>query len=373
MKLVFAIKKLSNAVGGAERVLCMICSELVTRGHKVTIITCDSGDPNPFYALDHRVIVRNLSLGNAADKASLFITLKRMYYLRRVIRQESPDVVIGFMHSMFVPLSLALYKTGIPVVGSEHIVPDHYKDKRLELILFKLSSYFIDVFTVLSSSIKSTYPYCIRRKMTVISNPVVSNTGREKTEYSYDNAPLILNVGRLTPQKDHSTLIDAFRIVHQSFPGCRLKIIGDGEMREEIEKKINNYQLNNVISLPGVTKDIEVEYERADIFVLSSKYESFGLVTAEAMSYGLPVIGFSDCLGTNELISNGETGLLVPATVNRAEALAHGIQSVLNDKLKREKLGRNGKRFIQHTFSIKYIVDQWESVLVKLAIKKRSL
>ena len=125
MKVLFAIKRLNSAVGGAERVLCTVCSELATRGYTVTIVTFDSPAGQTFYSLDDRVKRIDLGIGDVEHQARMGETLYRMRALRRVVVEEKPQVAVGFMHSMFVPLAFAMAGTGIPVVGSEHIVPEH--------------------------------------------------------------------------------------------------------------------------------------------------------------------------------------------------------------------------------------------------------
>ena len=91
---------------------------------------------------------------------------------------------------------------------------------------------------------------------------------------------------------------------------------------------------DNVIFL-GNTKDIESEYRKASIFVNSARYESFGLVTAEAMSFSLPCIGFADCPGTNDLIKHGYSGYLVPPLKDRVNALSCVLIDVINKEIKK--------------------------------------
>jgi predicted glycosyltransferase len=127
MKILFAIKHLSESVGGAERVLCMVCSELQAHGHDITIVTFDRPGRQPFYALDPRVKHVELATGDASKSSTVTETLRRMWKLRKLVATEKPQIAIGFMHSMFVPLTLALLGTKIPVLASEHIVPEYYQ------------------------------------------------------------------------------------------------------------------------------------------------------------------------------------------------------------------------------------------------------
>ena len=362
MKLLFAIKRLNGAIGGAERVLCSICSELVERGHDVTIITFDPPNGESFYSFDARIKRVDLGIGDSSKQARLIETVRRVLALRKIIKTEQPHVAIGFMHSMFVPLAFALVGSGIPIVGSEHIVPAHYRSRPIQYCMLMAASRFLSKITVLSETIRKSYPSMVASRMVVVPNPVATavrfaNPGKEKQQY------LMLNVGRMDSQKDQVTLIRAFSLLAAKHPQWNLRIIGDGELRFQLENLVNRLGLAERVHMPGVTHDISSEYHAADVFVISSKYEAFGLVTAEAMSCGLPVIGFADCPGTNELIRDGECGLLVPAQGDRAASLAKGLDLLMADVDLRQRLGACGIKIIDQRYTIGRICDQWESLL----------
>ncbi len=366
MNLVFAIKKLAGAAGGAERVLCTIASELASRGHNITILTFDHPGGSPFYPLDTRVMRLDLGIGNSAGTARSVETLHRIWAARRAILSLRADVVIGFMHSMFVPLSFALVGTGIPVLGSEHIVPDHYRERRKEFFLVLASALFLKKITVLSATIRLRYPYLLRRKMVVVPNPVVAAISPPKTDEIRTGSTL-LTVGRLDLQKDQATLIKAFARLAANYPAWTLRIVGEGNLRGSLSKMIDSFGLAQRIILVGVTPRIDTEYGRADVFALPSRYESFGLATAEAMSYGLPVIGFSDCPGTNELIRPGETGVLVDPGYDRVASMAEALATLMADPAMRQRLGDAARRSIDWKFSAEYVSGLWEDILTSLA------
>ena len=97
--------------------------------------------------------------------------------------------------------------------------------------------------------------------------------------------------------------------------------------------------------------------------MISSVYESFGLVTAEAMSTGLPCIGFADCPGTNELIIHEKTGLLVDSIGGRSSSLASALTRIISDEKFRKILGKTGEKVIKTKFSDKDVADSWEHLL----------
>jgi GalNAc-alpha-(1->4)-GalNAc-alpha-(1->3)-diNAcBac-PP-undecaprenol alpha-1,4-N-acetyl-D-galactosaminyltransferase len=369
MKLLFCIKQLHNAVGGAERVLCTICSELAERGHQVTVVSFDPPGSQPFYPLDARVRRVTLAIGDARRSAGLVETLRRMAALRTLARAEQPDVAVGFMHSMFVPMAVALAGLRLPLVGSEHIVPDHYRSRPLQYLLLVATAPMLAAMTVLSEAIRQRYPAIVARRMRAVPNPVSLPSGNGRgANAMMDATParVLLSVGRLDAQKDHATLLHAFARLAPRHPGWRLRILGEGALRPMLEQLIDTLGLGTLVQMPGVTDRIDDEYRCAAAFVLSSRYESFGLATAEAMSHGLPVVGFADCPGTNELIEDCHTGLLVQPGADRAAALAAALDGLLADAARRQQLGAAGRAAIASRFSAGRVGDIWEQMLADL-------
>jgi glycosyltransferase involved in cell wall biosynthesis len=362
LKVFFAIKSLSSSAGGAERVLCKIASLLAARGVNVSILTFDSPEKKPYYPLDKRIKKFDLNIGDSSSPAGFIETIFRIKALRRVISEAQPDVVVGFMHSMFVLLAFALLGRNIPILGSEHIVREHYRNKPFQYLLLILSAQFIKKITVLSEKIRSNYPNKVKSKMVVMPNPIelstnLANIGSDKGNFT------LLSVGRLDEQKDHSSLIQAFALIAKKFPQWNLKIIGEGRLRSHLEHLIKTLGMDSKVTLTRNTSLIEREYQSAEIFVIPSRYEAFGLVTAEAMAHGLPVIGFEDCPGTNELIRSGVTGLLVDPKNNRVHSLASALSSLMADPLLRKRLAASGHKAINKQFSASNVCDQWQRLL----------
>lgn len=365
MKLVFAIKRLEGAAGGAERVLCLVCSALAARGHQVTIVSFDRPGSTSFYRLDARVRWLQLAIGDTQRTARVTDTLRRMIALRRTVAKIRPDAVVAFMHSAFVPAAFAMAGSGIPVIGSEHIVPEHYRSRPLQWALLNLVAPLLAGMTVLSTAVRAQYPPRVGRRMTVMPNPVATSSATACVDAD-ERECVILNVGRLDPQKDQATLVEAFARVAGDFPGWRLRIVGEGALRPDLERLVERLGPAANASLPGVVREIDDEYRRAAIFAMPSRYESFGLATAEAMAHGLPVVGFDDCLGTNELVSDGETGILVRGGGDRCEAMAGGLRRLMSDRALRRAYGEAGRAKARRMFDLESVCDRWEQLLCQV-------
>ena len=228
----------------------------------------------------------------------------------------------------------------------------------------KLSVKLLPDQTVLSTSVRTLYPPFIQKRMSVIPNPVYVANPQTKTP-SNKTRKVLLNVGRLDPQKDQKTLIAAFAILASDFPNWDLKIIGEGALRPDLETQIHTLGLSERIALPGTTDEITKEYEAASLFAMPSRFESFGLVTAEAMAYNVPAVGFADCPGTNEVIIDQENGLLV-SEENRVQSFADGLARLMKDSNLRHKMGKAAHKSIER-YSDEHVFKAWET-LIKQAL-----
>ncbi len=356
MKILFTVKALVGITGGAERVLCDVASGLADKGHDVAILSFDEVGGEPFYPLSPSVRRIMCGIGDTMKRATAVETVSRMAAIRKAVKAEKPDVVVAFMHSMFIPTAFALIGTGVAVVGSEHIVPDHYKDRRVEYWLLTLSSFFMKKITVLSKQIGDCYPAVVSRKMVGIANPVSLPDIKADA-----NSTLILNVGRLEEQKDQEILIRAFALLARDYPAWNVRIMGAGALKGRLESVIEELGLEGRVALGGTTRNIGAEYAAASIFALPSRYESFGLATAEAMGHGMAVVGFADCPGTNELVQHGVNGLLAEGD-DRVKAFADSLRQLMDNPVQRAEFGA-AARVSMEAYSPVAIIRQWEDLL----------
>ena len=363
MRLLFAIKSLAAAGGGAERVLCEVCSGLAERGYGVSVVTYDAPGVPSFYPLDPRVRRLALPIGKATKSTSVRETLARLPALRRLVRAEKPSVAIGFMHSIYVPMALALIGTGVKLLASEHIVYKHFESRPVERALIHLVAPLVAGITTISAAARATFPRQLAARMTVIPNPVSIGSG-PRADPTGGVTRTLLTVGRLEEQKNHRTLIAAFARIAGDFPDWRLRIVGEGKLRPDLEAQAEAAGLGGRVDLPGVVSNVAAEYRTAQLFVMASVYESFGLATAEALAHGLPAIGFADCPGTNELIRPDRNGLLVAGS-NPVDALAEGLRSAMASEARRRKWAQAAPQSVS-MYGLVDVLNAWEELLRKV-------
>ena len=298
-----------------------------------------------------------LSSGHVDKKSGIKETFSRLFHIRSAIKNYQPDLVVGFMHSMFIPVSIAMIMMRIPLIASEHIIRDYYRNRKLEQFLFRVSSHFINCLVVISPSYIQSYKNIFHGRIVSINNPVTIKVKRPaNVEGEQGCRKIALNIGRLTEQKNQAMLIQAFSIISERVPDWDLRIIGEGELFDNLQSLIEMHDMTGRIHLVGNRDDINHEYESAQLFVLPSTFESFGLVTAEALLHGLPVIGLAECDGTNVLIKHEQNGMLIDNAT--AESFSEAMLELMSNVEKRRLYGKQSTVGLEQ-FRIENICSSW--------------
>jgi glycosyltransferase involved in cell wall biosynthesis len=158
--------------------------------------------------------------------------------------------------------------------------------------------------------------------------------------------PLVGNVARLVPQKDHRTLVEAARLV----PEADFVVVGDGELRDELERLADGL----AVRFLGARDDIPELLASFDVFAFPSLFEGLCLAVIEAQAAGVPVVA-TPVGGIRETVIDGETGLLVPTRDPRA--LAAAIRRLLRDRSAAEAMAAEAKRRVRQRFSVERMVE----------------
>jgi glycosyltransferase involved in cell wall biosynthesis len=175
----------------------------------------------------------------------------------------------------------------------------------------------------------------------------------------------IISIGRLDEQKGFDLLIKAFSIVHKNEKDWYLDIYGNGLEYDKLTRCINHLDLRGKIKIKNSTPAIYEEYKKSDFFVLSSRYEGFGLVLAEAMFCGIPCVSFNCDYGPSEIIHDGEDGLLVKN--GDVEDLAKKIDWMITHEKERKEMGihahESAKRYAKEP-----IMQQWMKLFDEMTV-----
>lgn len=166
-------------------------------------------------------------------------------------------------------------------------------------------------------------------------------------------------VARLSPVKDHHTLLLACKHLYDRQAQFRLLIIGDGPLRRELEKNVNELGLTEQVEFTGMRHDIPAQLHRLDMFVLSSVSEGISLTLLEAMATSLPIVA-TDVGGNPEVVKDGVTGFIVPPS--NPEALADKLAYLIHNPDLRRRMGEEGRKRVVEQFDIRQTARKYEEL-----------
>jgi glycosyltransferase involved in cell wall biosynthesis len=292
----------------------------VARGKSCRIITLDREEV--FYTLDPRISV--CPVGQKSEN-KLLDKLQRYRAVRKMVMEDKPDLVLSFPEEIAVYVILALLGTGIPVYASERNNPWVMPDVKVTRILRTLMYPFAKGIIFQTEMAKSFFPDSIQKKGVVLKNPV--DAQRIPAQFGGERENVVVAAGRLSEQKNMPLLIRAFARFSPNHPEFKLRIFGEGELREELTALARELQIADKVELPGRSTALLEKMNSAAMFVLSSDYEGMPNVLLEAMCMGMPSIS-TDCPsgGPKELIEDGVNGLLIP--VGDVDALHQAMEKM---------------------------------------------
>jgi len=359
MKLTLIISSLGS--GGAERVMMILANYWAQKGWQITLLTLDDGNKKPFYNLYPDITHRPLGVAKNSSNIIQGLTnnFKRVWVLRTAIKKYRGQTIISFMANTNVLTLIAALGLGIPIIVCEHNDPKFSVTNNVWRVLRNLTYPMASRLTVLTQSAVSYFSPAIQLKTSVMPNPVIKPTFNGNFKKDQNGNKIILAMGRLTEQKGFDLLLKAFAEVSSKFPDWFLYIWGEGSLRHPLEKLRDQLGLRDRVQFPGLTKQPYEIMKKADLFVMSSRYEGFPMVLIEAMACGLPVICF-DCNGPRDIIRDDVDGVLVPLA--DVPALSVGLEQLMNDEKKRDRLSTRAPEVIER-FGLEKIMGMWEEVL----------
>jgi len=355
-------RKPGRTQGGLEVVVTHIANALSRKGLQVDILVMlpRGGDPVP-PGLDGRIRVVNLKSKHK---------LVGLFTLLDYLRSQQPDLLLAAGHrsNMLALRAKQLLPRPPCVILSVHNMLSRQMSQfnplkrwlrgRTISRNYPRGDAFIAVSHGVAEDLGQQFEIP-QHLIHTIHNPVVTDElfrlAKQSPEHPWfhdGGDPVILSVGRLRPQKDFSTLINAFHIVSQQ-RDCRLLILGEGRQRPILEALIDDLGLQQKVQLPGFIANPLPCMKRAALFVLSSAWEGFGNVLGEALSTGGPVVS-TDCpSGPREILEDGRLGALVP--VGDANALAAAMLKSLDTPPERDLLIESARRFSVDRASTAYM------------------
>lgn len=377
LKIVYCTPALYMA-GGVERVLTLKANYFVDHfGYDITIILTEGKDKPSFYPLSNKIKIVNLDLNfeelwTCSFVKKIFVYLKKQYRFKRLLKKElfrlRPDITVSLLRREINFINDI--KDGSKKVGELHVNRANYRnfeadDTNLVKTIFaniwmrRLVSHLkkLDRFVVLTYEDKQSWLEL--DNVEVISDPLTFDVANKSSM----SQKRVIGVGRYVYQKGFDLLLQAWSIVENKCKDWELVIYGMGN-RAPYEKIIDNMQIDRTrCHLYGPTNNIKHEYLSSSLFVLSSRFEGFGMVIVEAMACGLPVVSFDCPCGPKDIINNKNDGFLVEN--GNVGQLAEVMVKLMQDEKLRIIMSENASKNVQR-FSIEKIALQWKKLFEEL-------
>lgn len=381
LKIVYCIPSLAT-VGGGQRILAIKANYFVNRfGYEIHIVTTDNADKDPYFSLHPSIQIHNLNI-NYDKWMPLYKRFWTYFYkryihkkrLRKCLNKIKPDFTIlmlrrelGFITKMndgsikiaenhfekYSYLNNANY--GL-LRYCPHFLLEKWKERTIEN-LKKMQK-----FVVLTN--EDAQNWVELDNLAVIPNPLTFIP----TQKSSGSLKQVIAVGRYERQKGFDLLISAWKIVVSRHPDWTLKIFGDGPLRELLQQQISDLKLTSSCLLEYPTEYIAEKYMESSIFVLSSRFEGFGLVIIEAMSCGLSVVSFDCPCGPKDIITNRKDGILVKT--GDIEELAVQISYLIDNEKERKQLGKQALISVER-YEIENIAILWKELFENLLLDRK--
>lgn len=378
MKIVYIYTALVT-VGGADRVVTEKANYLAeVLRHDVYIITDSQNGRQPVFPLSTKV--KHIDLDVNFDKQYHHGLLVRAYYyfslmhfykkrLGKLLDEIKADIVITTLGRDLD--FLTKLKDGSKKVGESHIAKQYTRNFHLmeaRGFLYKqIAKYWrrkqekavkkLDAFVVLTQYDAESW------KEIKVANIIPNSLPFYTDESSSLDKKQIITVGRLSEQKGFDLLVSAWSFIAKKHPDWELHLYGEGELENELKKQILHNQLGQSVIIHKPVKNIKEKYLESSIYVMSSRFEGFGMVLIEAMACGVPCISFDCPHGPSYIIKDGEDGILVEN--GNVEQLAEAISTLITDTGKRVAMGKAAKQNVLR-YNQENIMKQWESLFYKL-------
>ncbi|MCZ8144126.1 glycosyltransferase family 4 protein [Flavobacterium sp.] len=342
--------------GGLERVLSLKASWLAdTKGYEVHVLVLNGAYQQPFFSFSPKIIFHSIAVGGnpfaywRAYSKGLVATVK-------AIQPQLILVCDDGLKAFFLPLFLKKYA---PLIYERHVsrtvfigtqkglLPRIVKGVQARLITCLATRF--DRFVVLTSSNRKEWPLS---NLTVIPNPLPFYP----ESVAAQREKVVLAVGKQSYQKGYDLLVQAWAQIAADFPDWRLEVYGKLDPNQGLESLAKTLQVDASVHFFPPQKNISAQYQKASLYVMSSRYEGFGMVLIEAMAHGLPCVTFDCPHGPGDLVQHETTGLVIPS--GDVAALAQGMARLMADASLRESWGTTARADVTN-YAMETVGQQW--------------
>ncbi|WP_339916553.1 glycosyltransferase family 4 protein [Yeosuana marina] len=363
IKLLYVTNQICGS-GGLERVLSIKASYLAEKlNYEVHIVTLNQGKKPLFYDFSKQLIYHDIKA--KGSKLNYFLSYKSG--VKQIVNLVKPDIISvcdDGLKGLYLPFFI---NKPCPMIYERHVSknieiktdkvswPQKVKLKVIySLMNFGAKKY--NKFIVLTKGNLNEWPL---KNLQVISNPL----SFYPPEFSTLQNKKVIAVGKHCRQKGFDRLLHSWELVIKEFPDWQLEIYGKIDKSERLSELARKLKINKNVTFFPPEKNIGEKYKSASIYIMSSRYEGFGMVLTEAMAYGVPCISFDCPYGPSDIISDGIDGYLV--SNDDIGALSEKTIELIRNSSLRQIMGSNARNNVMR-FLPDIIVPQWDTLFKEL-------
>ena len=377
MKVVYAVEAV-NLSGGYDRVIIEKANYLAEHGFDVIITVASHALAEPCYEISEKVRLVDFGIDfhqqyghHLFYRAFIYFVMMRRYRraLKELLLFERPDILITTLGREID--FITKIHDGSVKIGESHIAKNYVRNLHLmeqngiaqrmiaRLWRRKMDKLVgqLDALVLLTQHDADSWSGLTRT--VVIPNSLPFFPEKPST----CNQKQVIFVGRLNEQKGLEYLVKTWEHVHQKHKDWILQIYGDGDQRDLLHRLIREAKMEDTVIVNQPTRQIMDRYLESSIFLLTSRFEGFGMVLIEAMACGVPVVSFDCPWGPADIIKNGEDGFLV-GYLNTIEAAEKVVQLIESPEL-RKKMGIRARENVQR-YSRNTVMKQWIGLFYSL-------
>lgn len=370
MKRKIRVLHVAEAAGGVERYLETLFK--YSKDKVENILVCSQNyDYKKFKTLADRVIV--LKMAHDIDPSS---DIKVERTLRRIIKQLKPDIV--YAHSSKAGAFARIADLGLnnKVIYNPHgwafNMQQSAKKKEMYKWVEKISAHFCDKIVCISDAEKESAlreKICKPSKLQVIYNGIDLEEIEKTTPMSRaqlgipEDAFVVGMVGRLSKQKAPDTFVKSAKLIKEKIPNAFFLMVGDGELRDQVESLINQYDLGSSFLITGWVDNPTAYMKIMDVGMLLSRWEGFGLVLPEYMACGVPIVA-TNVDAIPNILTNGVNGMLVDK--DDYHKAADAVDKLFKQPDLRSSLVKTESNIVKNKFDGKRVAQNSEQLYKEL-------
>ena len=366
MKTLLYITNAIDGSGGLERVLSVKTKVLAEDyGYDIHVVTLNQKSKTDlFFPFSEKIIQHNLEVsGNPFQYISKYIS-----GIKKVVSEIKPNIILvcdDGLKAFFLPQILG---NNIPIIYERHVsklIEISENQGFIKGVFTKLKFTLMDFlakdfskFIVLTEGNKNEWKL---KNLQVIPNPLPFFPV-EKSSLQNKKA---IAVGKQSYQKSYDRLLKSWALLDKEFQDWELHIYGKFEEKLGLENLAKDLKIQNQVYFHLPEKNIEEKYAESSIFVLSSRYEGFGMVLIEAMSFGIPCVSFDCNYGPSDIIKDNEDGFLIKN--GDEKDFAQKLQELMRDENLRKEMGEKARVNVER-FLPENVVKKWDELFKKIVL-----